>query len=128
MNLQTWMREQTCRPKSKLGIAIRYALSNWYGLSVFLDDARARMKNNQVEQSIRPAVLGRKDHYGSTSRRGMEVAALFYALIGTCRVLKADPGAYLLAAATCAIETPGAVLLPHEYFGAQGYSQAALAR
>lgn len=120
LKLQTWMREQTCLPKSKLGIAIRYALSNWQGLSVFLDDPRAPMTNNQAERSIRPAVLGRKNHYGSKSRRGTEVAALFYSLIGTCRMLKIDPSAYLLAAATCAIETPGAVLLPHEYLAAQG--------
>ena len=117
--LQAWMREQSCLPKSKLGIAIRYALSNWQGLSVFLDEPRAPMTNNQAERSIRPAVIGRKNHYGSKSRRGTEVAALFYSLIGTCRMLKIDPSAYLLAAATCAIETPGAVLLPHEYRAAQ---------
>ncbi len=118
--LQTWMRDQNCLPKSKLGIAIRYALSNWQGLSVFLDDPRAPMTNNQAERSIRPAVIGRKNHYGSKSRRGTEVAALFYSLVGTCRMLKIDPSAYLLAAATCAIETPGAVLLPHEYCATRG--------
>lgn len=120
VKLETWMREQACLPKSKLGIAIRYALSNWPGLSVFLDDPRAPMTNNQAERTIRPAVVGRKNHYGSKSRRGTEVAALFYSLIGTCRMLNIDSSTYLLAAATCAIETPGAVLLPHEYRAAQG--------
>ena len=113
--LLKWMREQSCLPKSKLGIAIRYTLSNWQGLSVFLDEPRAPMTNNQAERSIRPAVIGRKNHYGSKSRRGTEVAALFYSLIGTCRMLKIDPSNYLLAASAHAIETPGAVLLPHEY-------------
>lgn len=113
--LQLWMSEQRCLPKSKLGGAIRYATANWQGLSVFLDEPRAPMTNNQAERSIRPAVLGRKNHYGSKSRRGTEVAALFYSLIGSCRMLEINPTEYLHAAATVALETPGAVLLPHEF-------------
>lgn len=113
--LARWMREQKCLPKSKLAGAIRYATENWKGLGVFLDDARAPMTNNQAERSIRPAVLGRKNHYGSKSKRGTEVAALFYSLIGTCRMLHLDPTEYLRAAATVAIETPGEVLLPHQF-------------
>ncbi len=73
------------------------------------------MTNNQAERSIRPAVLGRKNHYGSKSRRGTEVAALFYSLIGSCRMLEINPTEYLHAAATVALEPPGAVLLPHEF-------------
>jgi len=117
--LQKWMQEQRCLPQSKLGKAIRYTTKIWEGLSVFLDDPRAPMTNNQAERSIRPAVIGRKNHYGSKSRRGTEVAALFYSLIGTCRMLSIDPTKYLLAAATCAIETPGEILLPHEFLAAQ---------
>jgi hypothetical protein len=60
-------------------------------------------------------VLGRKNHYGSKSRRGTEVAALFYSLIGSCRMLEINPTEYLHAPATVAQETPGAVLLPHEF-------------
>ncbi|MCP4445552.1 MAG: IS66 family transposase [Myxococcales bacterium] len=102
-------------PKSKLGGAIRYATNNRKGLGIFLNDPRAPMTNNQTERSIRPAVLGRKNHHGSKSKRGTEVAALFYSLIGTCRMLDVNPTEYLLAAATVAIESPGEVLLPHEF-------------
>ncbi|MCP4446771.1 MAG: transposase [Myxococcales bacterium] len=73
------------------------------------------MTDNQAERSIRPAVLGRKNHHGSRSKRGTEVAALLYSLIGTCRMLAVSPTEYLLAAATVAIESPGEVLLPHEF-------------
>ncbi|MCP4449055.1 MAG: transposase domain-containing protein, partial [Myxococcales bacterium] len=48
---------------------------------------------------MRPAVLGRENHHGSKSKRGTEVAALFYSLIGTCRMLDVNPTEYLLAAA-----------------------------
>ncbi len=73
--LKTWMGQQRCLPKSKLGQAIRYAMNNWEGLCVFLDDSRAPMTNNQAERRIRPAVVGRKNHYCSKSRRQLRCQA-----------------------------------------------------
>jgi hypothetical protein len=35
-----------------------------------------------TERGIRGPVVGRKNHYGSKSRRGTEVASLFYSLLG----------------------------------------------
>ncbi|MCP4445130.1 MAG: hypothetical protein GY811_07275 [Myxococcales bacterium] len=64
-------------------------------------------------------VIGRKNHNGSKSERGAEVAAIFYSLIGTCRMLKIDSRKYLRAAAEVALSTPGAVLLPHDFQAAQ---------
>ena len=40
--------------KSKLGEAIRYALTRWDGLSRFIDDGRIDLDSNTVERSIRP--------------------------------------------------------------------------
>ncbi|MDH2135407.1 IS66 family transposase, partial [Sphingobium yanoikuyae] len=40
--------------KSKLGEAIRYALTRWDGLSRFLEDGRIDLDSNTVERSIRP--------------------------------------------------------------------------
>lgn len=57
-------------------------------------------------------VIGRKNHYGSKSKRGTEVAALFYSLIDTARLRGEDPGYYLRRAALAAIENPGIVTLP----------------
>ena len=39
---------------STLAEAIRYALSRWTGLSLFLDDGRVEINSNVVERSIRP--------------------------------------------------------------------------
>lgn len=58
-------------------------------------------------------VLGRKNHYGSKSLRGTEVAAVFYSLIETARLRGEDPGHYLLRAVLSAIEQPGTVTLPN---------------
>ena len=57
-------------------------------------------------------VVGRKNHYGSKSKRGTEVAALFYSLIETAQLRGEDPALYLQRAALAAITTPGTVTLP----------------
>jgi len=55
---------------------------------------------------------GVTNHYGSRSRRGTEVAALFYTLFETAKLSGVDPRAYVIAAAKRAIANPGAVTLP----------------
>jgi transposase len=57
-------------------------------------------------------VLGRKNHYGSRSRRGTEVAALFYSLIETAKLRGLDPRKYLLSVADLSIHHPGTIALP----------------
>jgi hypothetical protein len=55
-------------------------------------------------------VVGRKNHYGSKSRRGTEVAATFYTLIETAKLTGVDPTRYLRAAALA--DACGELLLP----------------
>jgi transposase len=58
-------------------------------------------------------VVGRKNHYGSRSKRGTEVAALLYSLIESAKLCGVEPKAYLLQATRAALATPGTVTLPH---------------
>jgi len=60
------------------------------------------------------AVVGRKNHYGSKSKRGTEVAAIFYTLFETAKLSQVDPRAYVTLAAKRAIADPGAVTLPSD--------------
>lgn len=62
---------------------------------------------------MRGPVVGRKNHYGSKSQRGTEVAALFYSLCESAKLVGIDPAKYLRAAAHAAIRD-GTVLLPHQ--------------
>jgi hypothetical protein len=48
-------------------------------------------------------VLGRNNHFGSRSKRGTEVAALFYSLLESARLNGLDPSRYLEQAARAAI-------------------------
>ena len=56
---ELWLREKLAlvSQKSKLAEAIRYALSRWSGLGLFLDDGRVEIDSNVVERSIRPLAM-----------------------------------------------------------------------
>ena len=58
-------------------------------------------------------VIGRKNHYGSRSQRGTEVAALLYSLIESAKLAGVGPHTYLKAATHAALRGH-AVLLPHQ--------------
>jgi len=111
--LLSWAGAQRGLPGSKLREAIAYLTSNWSGLTRFLSEPRAPLSNNAAERALRGPVVGRKNHYGSKSQRGTEVAALFYSLIETAKLAGIDPVRYLRAASKAAIRDNRA-LLPHQ--------------
>src|SRR5262249_4326606 len=110
--IRAWALNQRVLPESGLGRAIRYMLGMWKGLTLFLDDPRVPIDNNLAERGLRGLVVGRKNHYGSRSKRGTEVAALMYSLIESAKLAGVEPKAYLLRAVRAAIAAPGAVTLP----------------
>ena len=112
--LRAWALEQRGLPKSGLRKAIDYMLSYWDGLTVFLDDPYVPLDNNATERALRGMVIGRKNHYGSRSKRGTEVAALFYSLVETALLNDVDVADYLYTAAIFAIDMNQA-LLPWEF-------------
>jgi transposase len=111
--IHAWAHQQRALPESSLGKAIAYMLGLWRGLTRFRDDPRIALDNNATERALRGMVIGRKNHYGSRSKRGTEVAALFYSLIESAKLCGVEPKAYLLCATRAALENPGAVTLPH---------------
>jgi len=54
--------------------------------------------------------VGRRNHYGSKSRRGTEVASVLYSLLETAKLNDLDPAAYLGDAVRGARR--GEILLP----------------
>jgi transposase len=101
-------------PESSLGKAIDYMLSLWPGLTRFLVDPRISLDNNAAERALRGVVVGRKNHYGSHSRRGAEVAAICYTLFESAKLAGVDPHRYVLEATRRAIASPGAATLPQD--------------
>jgi transposase len=111
--LLRWAKAQKSLPQSTMRKALEYMTSNWADLTAFLQEPRAPLSNNAAERTIRGPVVGRKNHLGSKSQRGTEVAAIFYSLIESAKLAGKDPAAYLRAAAEAAI-TDNRALLPHE--------------
>lgn len=113
--IRTWAEDQRQKalPRSGLGQATEYLLGLWKGLTRFLENPRIPLDNNAAERALRGVVVGRKNHYGSRSKRGTEVAAIFYSLCETAKLAGVEPRAYLLEATHAALREPGTVTLPH---------------
>ena len=111
--MKIWLLENliTSRNETKFKSAIEYSLNHWTELTVFLEDAFIPLTNNEAERTIRQAVMGRKNFYGSRSIDGADLAAILYTLIESCKKVEVDPRKYLLdtiklAAAEIPTQTP----------------------
>lgn len=95
--IREWLfaHKQKALPRSAFAKAIDYTLDRWTALTRFLDDARIPLDNNASERALRGPVVGRKNHFGSKSQRGTEVAALFYTLCETAKLSDCDPKEYV---------------------------------
>jgi len=95
--LEPWLRQKLSliSQKTKLAEAIRYALSRWAGLCLFLEDGRVDIDNNTVERAIRPLTLNRKNALFAGSDGGAEHWATLASLVETCKLNHVDPYAYL---------------------------------
>jgi transposase len=103
--LEPWLRArlETISQKTKLAEAIRYALSRWAGLSLFLDDGHIELDNNTVERAIRHLALNRKNALFAGSDGGAEHWAVLASLIETAKLNDLDPEAYLADTITCIV-------------------------
>jgi len=108
--MKTWLWSQATLKSLSIGNAAAYVVANWDRLTRFVADARIPLDNNATERGIRGPVVGRKNHYGSKSRRGTEIAAVFYTLLETAKLAGVDPARYLREAALA--DGRGEILLP----------------
>jgi transposase len=111
--LRGWLLEHAGNTHVAIGKAAAYTLGIWDRLTRFVDDARIPLDNNATERAIRGPVVGRKNHYGSKSRRGTEVAATLYSILETAKLQRIEPNSYLAAALDSAER--GEVLMPWQF-------------
>lgn len=83
------------RPGSQKRKAIEYLTKRWGGFVLFLNDIRIPLSNNEAERTIRHAVVGRKNYYGSGNHTGAETAATLFSVIESCKKNDLDPRTYL---------------------------------
>ena len=111
--LKAWLWMQAEMIALSIGKAAAYAIGIWDRLTRFVEDPRIPLDNNATERSIRGPVVGRKNHYGSRSRSGTEVASRLYSILETCKLHDVDPAAYLYAAVIAADR--GELVLPWHF-------------
>jgi transposase len=78
-----------------LGLAFGYALNHWRALTRYTENGVLVPDNNMLESAIRPIAMGRKAYLFAASERGGHVAATLYSLVGTCKLNRIEPYAYL---------------------------------
>jgi transposase len=84
------------RGQSQKRKAIEYTLKRWDGLTLFLNDTRIPLSNNEAERTIRHSVVGRKNYYGSGSHGGADSAATLFTVIESCKKNEIDPRSFLI--------------------------------
>lgn len=84
------------RPGSQKRKAIEYSMKRWDGLTMFVTDKRLPLSNNEAERTIRHAVVGRKNYYGSGNHAGAETAATLFTIIESCKKNDIDPRSFLI--------------------------------
>ena len=82
-------------PKSPLGEAFGYALSNWKALNTFVEHGILEADNNVSERALKPVALSRKNWLWAGSERGGKAAAVAFSLIETAKLNGIEPYAYL---------------------------------
>ncbi len=92
-----WLTEmrRDSLPKSPLGKAVSYALTNWDALKVYTTDGLLSIDNNAAERAMRPIALGRKNYLFFGSDKGGETAAILYSLIASADKQGLNPFEYL---------------------------------
>jgi len=95
--MKVWLETQLTQipPRSGLADAIRYALTRWSALGLFLDDGRIELDNNTVERAIRPIALGRKNHCSPDPTAVRPAGPIVASLLATAKLNDVEPFGYL---------------------------------
>jgi transposase len=95
--LRAWAQGQLTRipGKGDLAKALRYGLSRWPALCLFLEDGRVAMDNHAAERALRPIGIGRKNRHFAGADTGAETLASAMTIIETAKMNGLDPQAYL---------------------------------
>jgi transposase len=96
-SLKTWLDEQSGRalPRSAMGEAMAYTLSNWTALTRYAGDGDLPIDNNAVERMLKLIGIGRKNWMFAGSERGGQTAAVLFTIISSAKRHRLNTWAYL---------------------------------
>ena len=95
--LKSWIKEEGIKvlPKSKIGKAMSYTLSQWPKLIRCLEDGQLELDNNLIENKIRPLALGRKNYLFAGNHKAAQRIAMMYSFFATCKIHDVNPRDWL---------------------------------
>jgi hypothetical protein len=93
--LSAQLDERRVEPNSGLGRAIRYLLTHWEPLTLFLRKPGAPLDNNVAERALKKCILNRKNAYFYRTANGARVGDLYMSLVHTCELCGVNPFEYL---------------------------------
>jgi transposase len=98
--LKDWIEGQfsdrRVEPNSNLGKALRYWLSHWEELTVWLREPGAPLDNNESERALKQFILVRKNSLFFKTEHGASVGDVLASLIRTCRLNCVNAWDYLV--------------------------------
>jgi transposase len=90
-----WLAALKVIPKTPIGAAAHYALSQRKYLQAYLLDGRLEISNNRAERRSKPFVIDRKNFLFANTPRGAKASAVMFSLIETAKGNGLNPFAYL---------------------------------
>lgn len=82
-------------PKSAIGEAFEYCANRWDRLLNYLKDGNLEIDSNQIENTIRPLALGRKNYLFAGSHDAAQNIAMYYSFFATCKKHGINPQKWL---------------------------------
>ena len=89
--LVVWADSCKAAPKSAVGNAVYYAMSQRKDLEKYPMDSRLEISNNRAERRIKPFIIGRKNWLFANTPRGAKASAVIYSIIETAKESDRDP-------------------------------------
>lgn len=90
-----WQEHLRATPQSLLGRAMSYTQNLWPMLQTYVQDGRAEIDNNLVENAIRPTAVGKKNWIFIGEANAGHTSAILFTIIEACRRQRIDPWRYL---------------------------------
>lgn len=95
--IKTWIEKQSLKvlPKSSIGKAMTYFITQYPKLEATLEDPRIQLDNNLIENKIRPLALGRKNYLFAGSHHAAQNTAMLYSFFASCKANDINPYLWL---------------------------------
>ena len=90
-----WAASFGAPPKSLLGQAVHYALSQRKYLENVYLDGRLEFSNNRAERSVKPFVIGRKNWLFAATKEGARASSVIYSIVETAKENGLRPFQYM---------------------------------